>query len=341
MIQEAIIKLAKKEDIGYEMAKTVMNEIMSGEATDVQKAAYLSELSMKGETIEEITGSAEEMRNHATKLPYEGEALEIVGTGGDGSNSFNISTTAAFVISAAGVPVAKHGNRAASSKSGAADVLEALGVNIMISPQRSAEILREIGICFLFAQGYHGAMKYVAPIRKELGIRTVFNILGPLTNPARASLQLMGVYDGALVTDMAKVLMNLGVKKGMVVYGQDKLDEISLSAPTTVCEIAEGKLRSYEITPEQFGLKRCEKEELAGGSPKENAVITREILQGKKGPKRDAVVMNAGAALYIAGKAAEIEGGIRLAEAMIDSGRAKKQLEAFIRLSQEGEKQAC
>lgn len=341
MIQEAIIKLAKKEDIGYEMAKTVMNEIMSGEATDVQKAAYLSELSMKGETIEEITGSAEEMRNHATKLPYEGEALEIVGTGGDGSNSFNISTTAAFVISAAGVPVAKHGNRAASSKSGAADVLEALGVNIMLSPQRSAEILREIGICFLFAQGYHGAMKYVAPIRKELGIRTVFNILGPLTNPARASLQLMGVYDGALVTDMAKVLMNLGVKRGMVVYGQDKLDEISLSAPTTVCEIAEGKLRSYEIAPEQFGLKRCEKEALAGGSPKENAVITREILQGKKGPKRDAVVMNAGAALYIAGKASEIEGGIRLAEAMIDSGRAKKQLEAFIRLSQEGEKQAC
>lgn len=341
MIREAIIKLAKKEDIGYEMAKAVMNEIMSGEATDVQKAAYLSELSMKGETIEEITGSAEEMRNHATKLPYEGEALEIVGTGGDGSNSFNISTTAAFVISAAGVPVAKHGNRAASSKSGAADVLEALGVNIMISPQRSAEILREIGICFLFAQGYHGAMKYVAPIRKELGIRTVFNILGPLTNPARASLQLMGVYDGALVTDMAKVLMNLGVKKGMVVYGQDKLDEISLSAPTTVCEIAERKLHSYEITPEQFGLKCCEKEELAGGSPKENAVITREILQGKKGPKRDAVVMNAGAALYIAGKAAEIEGGIRLAEAMIDSGRAKKQLEAFIRLSQEGEKQAC
>ena len=341
MIQEAIIKLAKKEDIGYEMAKTVMNEIMSGEATDVQKAAYLSELSMKGETIEEITGSAEEMRNHATKLPYEGEALEIVGTGGDGSNSFNISTTAAFVISAAGVPVAKHGNRAARSKSGAADVLEALGVNIMLSPQRSAEILREIGICFLFAQGYHGAMKYVAPIRKELGIRTVFNILGPLTNPARASLQLMGVYDGALVTDMAKVLMNLGVKRGMVVYGQDKLDEISLSAPTTVCEIAEGKLRSYEIAPEQFGLKRCEKEALAGGSPKENAVITREILQGKKGPKRDAVVMNAGAALYIAGKASEIEGGIRLAEAMIDSGRAKKQLEAFIRLSQEGEKQAC
>ena len=341
MIQEAIIKLAKKEDIGYEMAKTVMDEIMSGEATDVQKAAYLSELSMKGETIEEITGSAEEMRNHATKLPYEGEALEIVGTGGDGSNSFNISTTAAFVVSAAGVPVAKHGNRAASSKSGAADVLEALGINIMISPERSAEILREIGICFLFAQGYHGAMKYVGPIRKELGIRTVFNILGPLTNPARASLQLMGVYDAALVPDMAKVLMNLGVKRGMVVYGQDKLDEISLSAPTTVCEIADGHLRSYEITPEQFGLARCEKEALTGGTPKENAAITRQILQGEKGPRRDAVVMNAGAALYIAGKAADIEGGIRLAEEMIDSGRAEKQLEAFIRLSHEEEKQVC
>ncbi|MDE5802077.1 MAG: anthranilate phosphoribosyltransferase [Lachnospiraceae bacterium] len=341
MIQEAIIKLAKKEDIGYEIAKTVMNEIMSGEATDVQKAAYLSELSMKGETIEEITGSAEEMRNHATKLPYEGEALEIVGTGGDGSNSFNISTTAALVVSAAGVPVAKHGNRAASSKSGAADVLEALGVNIMISPERSAEILREIGICFLFAQGYHGAMKYVGPIRKELGIRTVFNILGPLTNPARASLQLMGVYDAALVPDMAKVLMNLGVKRGMVVYGQDKLDEISLSAPTTVCEIADGQLRSYEITPEQFGFARCEKEALTGGTPEENAAITRQILQGKKGARRDAVVMNAGAALYIAGKAADIAGGIRLAEEMIDSGKAEKQLEAFIRLSHEEEKQVC
>ena len=341
MIQEAIIKLAKKEDIGYEMAKTVMDEIMSGEATDVQKAAYLSELSMKGETIEEITGSAEEMRNHATKLPYEGEALEIVGTGGDGSNSFNISTTAALVISAAGVPVAKHGNRAASSKSGAADVLEALGVNIMISPERSAEILREIGICFLFAQGYHGAMKYVGSIRKELGIRTVFNILGPLTNPARASLQLMGVYDAALVPDMAKVLMNLGVKRGMVVYGQDKLDEISLSAPTTVCEIADGKLLSYEITPEQFGFARCEKEALTGGTPEENAAITRQILQGEKGARRDAVVMNAGAALYIAGKAADIAGGIRLAEEMIDSGRAEKQLEAFIRLSHEEEKKVC
>ena len=341
MIKEAIVKLSKKEDIGYEMAKAVMNEIMSGEATDIQKAAYLSELSMKGETIAEITGSAEEMRNHATKLPYEGEALEIVGTGGDGSNSFNISTTAALVISAAGVPVAKHGNRAASSKSGAADVLEALGVNIMISPQKSAEILREIGICFLFAQGYHGAMKYVAPIRKELGIRTVFNILGPLTNPAKAPIQLMGVYEAALVPDMARVLLNLGVKRGMVVYGEDKLDEISLSAPTSVCEIVEGDLRFYEITPEQFGIKRCEKEALKGGTPKEKAAITRESLQGKKGARRDAVQMHAGPALYIAGRTADIESGIRLAEETIDSGRAEKQLMEFIRLSQKEEKQAC
>ena len=341
MIKEAIIKLSKKEDIGYHMAKVVMNEIMSGEATDIQKAAYLSELSMKGETIEEITGSAEEMRNHATKLPYEGEALEIVGTGGDGANSFNISTTAAFVISAAGVPVAKHGNRAASSKSGAADVLEALGIDITVSPEKSAEILKEIGICFLFAQGYHGAMKYVGSIRKELGIRTVFNILGPLTNPAKTTMQVMGVYEDEMVTSMAEVLMNLGVNKGMVVYGQDKLDEISMSAPTSICEIREGKLLSYVIAPEQFGFTRCQKEDLRGGTPEENAEITKDILSGKKGPKRDAVVMNAGAAFYIAGKAASIEEGVRLAEEIIDNGLAKKQLEQFIYLSNEEEKIVC
>lgn len=340
MIKEAIIKLSKKEDIGYDMAKTVMNEIMSGEATDVQKSAYLSELSMKGETIEEITGSAEEMRNHATKLPYTGDILEIVGTGGDGSNSFNISTTAALVISAAGVKVAKHGNRAASSKSGAADVLEALGVNITISPEHSAELLLEIGICFLFAQGYHGAMKYVGPIRKELGIRTIFNILGPLTNPAGATMQVMGVYDETLVEPMAEVLKNLGVKRGMVVYGQDKLDEISMSAPTSVCEIKDGNLTSYVITPEQFGFTRCEKTELEGGTPQENAAITLDVLNGKKGAKRNAVVLNAGAALYVAGKADTLEQGVRMAEATIDSGLAKKQLEDFVKLSNEGEKTA-
>lgn len=335
MIKEAIIKLSKKEDIGYEMAKDVMDEIMSGEATDVQKAAYLSLLSMKGETIEEITGSAEEMRHFATKLPHDGDVLEIVGTGGDGSNSFNISTTAAVVIAAAGVPVAKHGNRAASSKSGAADVLEALGVNIAVSPEKNAEILKKAGICFLFAQKYHGAMKYVGPIRKELGIRTVFNILGPLTNPAEATLQVMGVYDESLVVPMAEVLKNLGIKRGMVVYGQDKLDEISLCAPTSVCEIKDGELCSYEITPEQFGFTRCTREELLGGTPEENAVITRGIFSGEKGPKRNAVVMNAGAALYVAGKAETLNEGIRVAEKMIDEGLAEKKLEEFIRLSNE------
>ncbi|MGN1148976.1 MAG: anthranilate phosphoribosyltransferase [Lachnospiraceae bacterium] len=335
MIKEAIIKLSKKEDIGYETAKAVMDEIMSGEATDVQKTAYLSLLSMKGETIEEITGSAEEMRNHATKLPHDGDVLEIVGTGGDGSNSFNISTTAAMVIAAAGVPVAKHGNRAASSKSGAADVLEALGVNIAVSPEKNAEILKKADICFLFAQKYHGAMKYVGPIRKELGIRTVFNILGPLTNPAEATLQVMGVYDESLLTPMAEVLKNLGVKRGLVVYGQDKLDEISICAPTSVCEIKDGELISYEITPEQFGFTRCTREDLLGGTPEENAVITRSILSGEKGPKRNAVVMNAGAALYVAGKTATLKEGVRLAEKIIDEGLAEKKLEEFIRLSNE------
>lgn len=335
MIKEAILKLAKKEDIGYEMAKGVMNEIMSGQASDVQKSAYLTALSMKGETIEEITGSAEEMRNHCTKLLHDMDVLEIVGTGGDGSNSFNISTTSSLVIAAAGVPVAKHGNRAASSKSGAADVLEALGVNITISPEKSAELLKNINICFLFAQNYHISMKYVGPIRKELGIRTVFNILGPLANPAGANMEVMGVYDEALVEPLARVLANLGVKRAMVVYGQDKLDEISMSAPTTVCEVKDGAFSSYVITPEQFGMTRCDKEALVGGTPQENAAITLAILNGEKGPRRDAVLLNAGSALYIAGKADSLEGGIRLAAETIDSGKAKEKLDEFIRCSNE------
>jgi len=277
MIKEAILKLARKEDIGYEMAKGAMNEIMSGLATDVQMSAYLTSLSMKGETIEEITASAEEMRNHCTRLLHDMDVVEIVGTGGDGSNSFNISTTSSIVIAAAGVPVAKHGNRAASSKSGAADVLEALGVNITASPEKSAELLKKIGICFLFAQNYHISMKYVAPIRKELGIRTVFNILGPLANPAGANMEVMGVYEEALVEPLAKVLCNLGVKNAMVVYGQDKLDEISMAAPTTVCEVKDGVFNSYTITPEQFGFKRCEKADLVGGTPQENGATTMEI----------------------------------------------------------------
>jgi len=333
MIKDAILKLVKREDIGYEMAKEVMNEIMSGTASDVQKSAYLTALSMKGETIEEITGSAEEMRNHCIKLLHELDVLEIVGTGGDGSNSFNISTTSSIVISAGGVPVAKHGNRAASSKSGAADVLEALGVNITISPEKSSQLLKDIGICFLFAQNYHIAMKYVAPIRRELGIRTIFNILGPLANPAGSKIQLMGVYEEALVEPLAKVLFNLGVKNAMVVYGQDKLDEISMSAKTTVCEIKNGVFSHYEIEPEQFGLKKCEKEALTGGTPQENAAITLAILNGEMGPKRDAVVINSGAALYIAGKAVSIEEGVRMAEEIIDSKKAIRRLEEFVEYS--------
>ena len=331
MIKEAIIKLSKKEDLTYQEAETVMDEIMSGQATPVQMSAYLTALSLKGETIDEITASAAGMRAHCIKLLHEMDVLEIVGTGGDGANSFNISTTSSLVIAAGGVPVAKHGNRAASSKCGAADVLEALGVKITISPERSAEILEKINICFLFAQNYHIAMKYVAPIRKELGIRTVFNILGPLSNPAGANMELMGVFDEALVEPLAEVMANLGVNRGMVVFGQDKLDEISMSAPTSVCEIKDGKFQSYELTPEQFGYTRCQKEDLQGGTPLENAAITRAILKGEeKGAKRQAVCLNTGAALYIAGKAGTIEEGVRMAEELIDSGAALKKLEEFI-----------
>ena len=331
MIKEAIIKLSKKQDLAYAEAEAVMDEIMSGQATPVQMSAYLTALALKGETIDEITASAAGMRAHCIKLLHNLDVLEIVGTGGDGSNSFNISTTSSLVIAAGGVPVAKHGNRAASSKSGAADVLETLGVKITLTPERSAEILKKINICFLFAQNYHIAMKYVAPIRKELGIRTVFNILGPLSNPAGANMELMGVYDQSLVEPLAQVMANLGVNRGMVVYGQDSLDEISMCTPTSVCEIRDGKFTSYEITPEQFGYERCEKGALTGGTPAENAEITKAILKGEeKGPKRQAVCLNAGAALYIAGKAASIEEGVKLAESLIDSGAALKKLEEFV-----------
>ncbi len=334
MIRESIIKLSKKQNLTYQEAEEVMDEIMSGKATPVQMSAYLTALALKGETIDEITASAAGMRAHCIKLLHDMDVLEIVGTGGDGSNSFNISTTASLVIAAGGVPVAKHGNRAASSKSGAADVLEALGVKITIPPEKSQELLKKIGICFLFAQNYHIAMKYVAPIRKELGIRTVFNILGPLSNPAGANMELMGVYDEALVEPLAQVMANLGVTRGMVVFGQDSLDEISMSAPTSVCEIKDGKFTSYVLTPEQFGYERCTKEELQGGTPQENADITKAILEGKEtGAKRHAVCLNAGAALYIAGKAKTIEEGVRLAEKLIDSGAALKKLNEFVEKS--------
>ena len=331
MIREAIVKLVNKENLTYEMAEGAMDEIMGGKADPIQISAFLTAMTMKGETIEEITACANGMRKHGVHMEHDKDVLEIVGTGGDKSNSFNISTTASLVISAGGVAVAKHGNRAASSKSGAADCLEALGVKIDLEPEKNKEVLENLGICFLFAQKYHMSMKYVAPVRKMLGIRTIFNILGPLTNPAAATMQVMGVYEEALVRPMAEVLSNLGVKRGMVVYGQDKLDEISMSAPTSVCEIKDGWFQSYEITPEQFGYTRCSKEELAGGTPEENAEITKAIVNGtEKGPKRQAVCMNAGAALYIAGKAESLEVGVKMAENLIDSGAAAAKLREFV-----------
>lgn len=330
MIKEAILKVVNGNDLNAKEAYGAMDEIMSGEASEVQMSAYLTALSMKGETIEEITASTKAMRAHCVKLLNDEEVLEIVGTGGDGSNTFNISTTSSIVISAAGVPVAKHGNRSASSKCGAADVLEALGVNIYIEPEKSLKILKEINLCFLFAQNYHLAMKFVAGVRKELSIRTIFNILGPLTNPAGATMQVLGVYDESLVKPLCEVLKNVGVKSALSVYGQDGLDEISVSDKTSVCELRDGRLKCYEIAPEDFGMERCYKEDLVGGNPRENAEITLSILNGQKGPKRNAVVLNSAAALYVAGKADSIEDGVRLAGEIIDSGRAKKQLEKFI-----------
>lgn len=336
MIKEAIEKIVSKQDLNYEEAYTVMNEIMSGETTPTQNAAFLAALSTKSakaETSEEIAGCAAAMRNHAVKVNCDMDLLEIVGTGGDGAHSFNISTTSALVIAAGGVKVAKHGNRAASSQCGTADCLEALGVNIQQDPEKCVELLEKVGICFFFAQKYHTSMKYVGAIRKELGFRTVFNILGPLTNPGSPKMQLLGVYDEYLVEPLAQVLISLGVERGMVVYGKDKLDEISASAPTTVCEFKDGWFKTYTIAPEDFGLERCEKSDLLGGTPEENAQITRAILDGEKGPKRNAVLMNAGASLYIGGKAESLKEGIALAAELIDSGRAKETLEAFIRES--------
>ena len=335
MIKEAILKLSKKENLNYEEAKEVMNEIMSGKATAVQMSSYLTALSMKGETIEEITGSAAGMRANCIKLLHNMEVLEIVGTGGDNSNSFNISTASAIVIASGGVAVAKHGNRAASSKCGAADVLEELGININISPEKSREILSKINICFLFAQNYHIAMKYVAPVRKELGIRTVFNILGPLSNPAGANIELMGVYDESLIEPLAKVMQNLGVKRGMVVYGTDKIDEISMSSETKVCEILDKEnLKSYTISPKDFGYDFYDKKELEGGDRKENAEIIRNIFNLKdNGAKRKAVCMNAGAGFYIAKKVKNIKEGVQMAESLIDEKKAFEKLEDFIKES--------
>lgn len=338
MIKEAIEKIVNKGDLTYEEAYTVMNEIMSGESSPTQNAAFLAALSTKSaraETTDEIAGCAAAMREHATKVEIGMEVFEIVGTGGDNAHSFNISTTSALVAAAAGMKVAKHGNRAASSLCGTADCLEALGVNISQSPEKCVELLKEVGMCFFFAQKYHASMKYVGAIRKELGFRTVFNILGPLTNPATPSMQLLGVYDEYLVEPLAQVLISLGVKRGMVVYGQDKLDEISLSAPTKICEINDGWYKTYIIEPEDFGFERCTKDDLKGGTPEDNAKITRDILSGAKGHKRNAVLLNAGAALYIGGKADSFKDGVKLAEKIIDSGKALETLEKFILVSNE------
>ena len=335
MIQQAIAQLIKREDLSEEVMTAVMNEIMEGEATDAQKAAFLTALNMKGETIAEITSAAKVMRSHCERFLNDMDVLEIVGTGGDGSNTFNISTSAAIVVSSLGIPVAKHGNRAASSKCGTADVLENLGVNLSIAPAASGSILKQHNMCFLFAQKYHPAMRFVGAVRKEIGIRTMFNILGPLANPAGATMQLLGVYSEELVEPLARVLSNLGVKKAMVVYGQDSIDEISMSAPTTVCEVRNGEFTSYVITPEQFGFTRCAKEDLVGGNAQENAEIIRAILNGDKGPKRDAVVLNAAAAIHIAKDDISIKDAISLAEEAIDSGKAAEQLKAFVAATQQ------
>lgn len=330
MIKEAIAQLVKRNDLTAETMGEVMEEIMTNQATDAQKASFLMALAMKGETIDEITAAAKVMRAHCERFLNDMDVLEIVGTGGDGSNTFNISTLSSFVASAAGIPVAKHGNRAASSKCGTADCLEALGVKIDIAPAQSAQVLKEINMCFLFAQKYHTAMRFVGGVRKEMGIRTLFNVLGPLANPAGATMQLLGVYSAELVEPLAHVLHNLGVKRAMVVYGTDSIDEISLSAPTKVCEFKGDTFKSYEITPEQFGLKRCNKEELVGGTPQENAQIARGILAGKQGAKMDAVLLNAGAAIYIASDNLTMQEAVDKARELIMSGKAAKQLKLLI-----------
>jgi anthranilate phosphoribosyltransferase len=335
MIEEAIKKIVDKQDLTYDEAYAVMREIMTGATTPTQNAAYLAALSTKStkaETLDEISGSAAAMRELATPVTHPGmEVMDIVGTGGDHAHSFNISTTAAIIVASTGVKVAKHGNRAASSLSGTADCLEALGVNLDQDPDTALRELQNDNLCFLFAQKYHPAMKYVGPIRKELGIRTVFNILGPLTNPAKPTLFLLGVYDGYLVEPLAKVLSSLGVRRGAVIFGQDGLDEASISAPTAVCEIRDGFYRTTTIAPEDFGLARGTKDDIVGGTPAENAQITHDILAGSlTGPKRDVVLLNAGLALYVAGKAETIADGVALAQTQIASGAAEETLASFV-----------
>ncbi|MDF2484514.1 MAG: trpD [Herbinix sp.] len=333
MIQQAIYKVLNRENLSLEETKAVMEEIMSGNATNAQIAGFITAIRMKGETIEEITACAMIMRKYGLKLKHDGDVLDIVGTGGDEAFTFNISTISSLIISAAGIPVAKHGNRSVSSKCGSADVLEALGVKIDIPVEKSEQILKEIGICFLFAPLYHSSMKYAAPVRRELGVRTIFNILGPLSSPAEANLQLLGVYDENLVEPMARVLANLGVKRAMVVHGHDGLDEVSLSAKTTVCEVQQGQVNSFFLDPHQFGFEYCQPEELVGGDPSLNADIARRILSGEKGPKRDIVLLNSAVCLYMSYNNITLRECVKLAAQTIDSGKALQKLNQFVLLS--------
>ena len=336
MIQEALNEVLNKKDLSYEMARAVMAEIMDGTATNAQMGAFLAALRMKGETVTEITACAEVMREKGLKVEGPFDVMEIVGTGGDEVGTFNISTTSAFVVAAGGVPVAKHGNRSVSSKSGAADVLERLGARLDLTPEQNVEVLKKANMCFMFAQVYHTSMKNVGPVRKEMGARTIFNILGPLTNPARANMQLMGVYREDLVEPMAQVLSNLGVVRGLVVNGSDGLDEATMTGATHMCEIREGKFRTYDLTPEALGMRRCTLQDLVGGTPEENARISRDILTGKlKGPKRDAVILNSALSLYLGIDDCSIPECVKMANEIIDSGKAGDKLEQFVAATKE------
>jgi anthranilate phosphoribosyltransferase len=346
MITEALQRIAdKRESLTREEARTVMTEVFSGSTTDAQIAALLVALHMKGETVEEIVGFAEAMRAAAEPLPlHEDSTLSVsgtgrnplvdtCGTGGDAHGTFNISTAAAFVVAGAGVRVAKHGNRSLSSKCGSADVMEALGVKISLPTAVLAACLEEVGIVFLFAPAMHSAMKYVQPARRELRLRTIFNLLGPLTNPARASAQVVGVYSLDLVEKLAEALSMLGARRALVVYGMDGLDEISISGPTRIAEVREGSVRTYEVTPEEFGIKRALLEDISGGNAETNATIIREILAGKKSPGRDVVLLNAAAALVAAGKAEHLKDALPLAAKSIDSGAATAKLDALVQFT--------
>ena len=335
MIKDALYAVTHGQDLSYDLAKDTMNKIMSGEVAEVPMAGFLCALAAKGPTVDEVTAFAEVMREKAGSVPHEGTVVEIVGTGGDEANTFNISTTSGFIISAAGIPVAKHGNRSVSSKCGAADLIEALGAKLELNGEQNEAVLNKANMCFMFAPVYHQAMKYAGPVRKALGVRTVFNILGPLANPAGATVELMGVYDKSLVEPLARVLANLGVKRGAVVHGFDGLDEITATNKTYVCEINNGTFTSYEFDPKEYGFDYADKTELEGGDATVNAEITRRVLGGEQGGKRTAVLLNAGMAIYLAKDGITLAEGIEEAKHMIDSGKALATMEQFVKATQE------